>query len=160
MSIGCKWMAVDFAKKEYIYGLLRRSGWNVSKNSSEYFAYKTSETFSNRAEYVALLDKAKSEIEQIDSSLFVGNKGVYLSQTLWGAYYLVSYVDIKGVYQECLDKVVENILGKSIVEIKEAIRLKDEAREQEYKLDAELRNKQRSEREALEAPLVEAAKRN
>lgn len=159
LSIGCKWMAVDFAKKEYIYGLLRRSGWNVSKNSSEYFAYKTSETFSNRAEYVALLDKAKSEIEQIDSSLFVGNKGVYLSQTLWGAYYLVSYVDIKGVYQECLDKVVENILGKSIVEIKEAIRLKDEAREQEYKLDAELRNKQRSEREALEAPLVEAAKK-
>lgn len=160
LSIGVKWNAVDYAKKKVIYNTITRycKGWSISKNSTEYFIYKTSKYFTNKEEYKLLLESTKADLKHIDNKLFFGNCGVYLSQSLYSGYFLVTYVNIGGILQNNVNKCIENICNSDMETINEQF-IKEDA---ENKAKAEAHrlqhNKEVEERKAKQAPILEAAK--
>jgi hypothetical protein len=160
LSIGVKWQAVDYKKKESIYRAITGylPGWRKQHNSADFFIYKTSDIFRDKETYKTLLEAAKTDISHIDKTLFFGNSGVYLSQTLWGGYYLVTYINIGAILETNIIPCIENITKATMAEIgaKEAARqAKYEAdrkqREAEYKAEMEVKK-------AKQAPLMEAAR--
>lgn len=160
LSIGVKWNAVDHTKKKQIYETIKRycKNWSISKNSSEYFIYKTSKTFNNKEEYKTLLESTKAELTHIDNKLFYGNTGVYLSQHIFGGYFLVTYINIGGILQDNVDKCIENICQADMQTIN--LKFKQETKEREER-EAQRKiqyEKEIAERKAKQAPILEAAK--
>jgi hypothetical protein len=161
LSIGVRWQAVDYSKKELIYKKIRQnlSGWQLRHNSSEFFIYKTSSYFDDKTQYKAELEKAKNDIQHIDKSLFFGNVGIYLSQTLYGSYFLVTYINIGGILESNVVKCIENITQLSMAEIEAK---ETERRIREEKEQQERKEKYRQEIEAKKAkqlPLMEEARK-
>ena len=162
LSIGVKWQAVDYSKKDRIYKTVTsflKNGWLRRHNSSEFFIYKTSKMFSTKEEYKPLLEECKAEISHLDKSLFFGNSGVYLSNTLWGGYFLVSYINIGAILETNVIPCIENICKVSISEIekaeaeKRAISLQAEAeRKAQYQAEIEARK-------LLQSPILEDARK-
>lgn len=161
LSIGVKWQVVDYLKKDRIYKAVTGylENWTRRHNSTDFFIYKTSKTFTDKETYKTLLEAAKADISHINKSLFFGNCGVYLSQTLWGGYFLVSYINIGAILEKNVIPCIENITKVSIadIEAKEAARQAAyEAREKQRKAEyaAEMEAKK-----AKQAPLMEAARK-
>lgn len=160
LSIGVKWNAVDYSKKKVIYETIKRycKNWTISKNSNEYFIYKTSKTFYNKEEYKTLLESTKADLQHIDNKLFFGNCGVYLSKHLYGGYFLVTYVNIGGILQDNVNKCIENICQADMetINLKFAQEDKERAeREAQRKLEY---NREVEERKAKQAPIMDAAR--
>lgn len=160
LSIGVKWQAVDYAKKDKIYNTVKSflGGWKLQHTSTDFFIYKTSDLFSDKASYETLLEAAKAEISHIDKSLFFGNCGVYLSQTLWGRYFLVTYINIGAVLERNVIPCIENITKVSMETIEAAAaekRAKMEAEQAKRKAEHEADMKARAEKKA---PIMEAAR--
>lgn len=160
LSIGVKWNAVDYSKKNVIYETIKRycKNWTISKNSNEYFIYKTSKTFYNKEEYKTLLESTKADLQHIDNKLFFGNCGVYLSKHLYGGYFLVTYVNIGGILQDNVNKCIENICQADMetINLKFAQEDKERAeREAQRKLEY---NREVEERKAKQAPIMDAAR--
>ena len=160
LSIGVKWQVVDYAKKDRIYKAVTGylENWTRRHNSTDFFIYKTSKSFTDKETYKTLLEAAKADISHIDKKLFFGNCGVYLSQTLWGGYFLVSYINIGAILEANVIPCIENITKVSMaaIEAKEADKqAKYEAREKQRKAEyaAEMEAKK-----AKQAPLMEAAR--
>ena len=160
LSIGVKWQVVDYAKKDRIYNAVTGylGNWTRRHNSTDFFIYKTSKTFTDKETYKTLLEEAKQDISHINKKLFFGNCGVYLSQTLWGGYFLVTYINIGAIMETNVIPCIENITKVSIadIEAKEAKKQAEyEAREKQRKLEytAEIEAKK-----AKQAPLMEAAR--
>jgi hypothetical protein len=143
-SIGVKWSAVDFLKKNYIYETINKfGGWIIRRNSTDYFIYKTSNFLTSKTEYQSELENAKNELSHINKKLFYGDCGVYLSGDIFG-YYLVTYINIGGVREENKIKVIENIcnadintINSKISEKENKIKLEREKANNEYKLKLE-----------------------
>jgi hypothetical protein len=143
-SIGVKWSAVDFLKKNYIYETINKfGGWIIRRNSTDYFIYKTSNFLTSKTEYQSELENAKNELSHINKKLFYGDCGVYLSGDIFG-YYLVTYINIGGVREENKIKVIENIcnadintINSKISEKENKIKLDREKANDEYKLKLE-----------------------
>jgi len=158
-SIGVKWSAVDFLKKNYIYETINKfGGWLIRRNSTDYFIYKTSNFLSSKTEYQSELINAKNELSHINKNLFYGDCGVYLSGDIFG-YYLVTYINIGGVREENKIKVIENIcntdintINSKISEKENEIKLKREKANDEYKLKLENDKK-------LKEPLLNIARK-
>lgn len=160
LSIGVKWNAVDYSKKKEIYGTITRycKGWNTQRNSTDFYIYKTSKYFTNKEEYKLLLETTKADLKHIDNKLFFGNCGVYLSQSLYGGYFLVTYVNIGGILQDNVTKCIENICKTDIQTIQAQFTKEDQeraVREAERKAEYE---KEVADRKAKQAPILEAAK--
>jgi hypothetical protein len=161
LSIGVKWQVVDYAKKNKIYSTVRGylKGWRTEHNSTDFYIYKTSDTFTDRETYKTKLEQAKQDIAHIDRNLFFGNCGVYLSQTLWGGYFLVSYINIGAILETNVDSCIENICQATLLTISQDKARKEELRqreEQERKLEYE---KQIAEKKAKQAPIFEDARK-
>lgn len=161
LSIGVKWQVVDYLKKDRIYKAVTGylENWTRRHNSTDFFIYKTSKTFTDKETYKTLLEAAKADISHINKSLFLGNCGVYLSQTLWGGYFLVSYINIGAILETNVIPCIENITKVSMadIEAKEAAKQAAyEAREKQRKAEyaAEMEAKK-----AKQAPLMEAARK-
>ena len=161
LSIGVKWQVVDYLKKDRIYKAVTGylENWTRRHNSTDFFIYKTSKTFTDKETYKTLLEAAKADISHINKSLFFGNCGVYLSQTLWGGYFLVSYINIGAILETNVIPCIENITKVSMadIEAKEAAKQAAyEAREKQRKAEyaAEMEAKK-----AKQAPLMEAARK-
>lgn len=161
LSIGVKWQAVDYAKKDKIYNTVKSflGGWKLQHTSTDFFIYKTSDLFSDKASYETLLEAAKAEISHIDKSLFFGNCGVYLSQTLWGRYFLVTYINIGAVLERNVIPCIENITGASMAvieaaEIEKRSKIEADRLQRQAEYAAELERKK-----AKQIPLKEAAKK-
>lgn len=160
LSIGVKWQVVDYVKKDRIYkaitGYLR--GWTRRHNSTEFFIYKTSQTFTDKETYKTLLEAAKADISHINKNLFFGNCGVYLSQTLWGGYFLVTYINIGAILESNVIPCIENITKVSMADIEAA------AAEKQAKYEAEQAQRkaeyaaEMEAKKAKQAPLMEAAR--
>lgn len=160
LSIGVKWQVVDYVKKDRIYKAITGylESWRTQHNSIDFFIYKTSKIFNNKETYKIMLEAAKADISHINKSLFFGNCGVYLSQTLYGGYFLVSYINIGAILEANVIPCIENITKVSMAEI--------EANEAQKKADYAAREKQRKleyaaemeAKKAKQAPLMEAAR--
>ena len=160
LSIGMKWQAVDYSKKAKIYDYVRRfcGGWQLQRTSSEFFIYKTSKIFNDKETYKQFLETAKQEIAHVNNKLFFGNSEIYLSRTLWGGYYLVTYINIGAILEANVLPCIENICQASITDIEvnfEERRVKAEQEEAQRKQE---REKEIEERKAKQAPLLEAAR--
>lgn len=140
LSIGVKYTAVDYTKKKYIFELVRFAceGWKVQRNSSDFYIYKTSAMFHTKADYLQHLAELQQQAQKIDTKLFWGTVNVFLSQSLFGGYFLVLAVNIGGVLLKNVNAVIENITGQSVQSIENAMQQakETEAKEQAIK-DAE-----------------------
>ncbi len=160
LSIGMKWQAVDYSKKLKIYDYVRRfcGGWQLQRNSSEFFIYKTSKIFNDKETYKQFLETAKQEIAHVDNKLFFGNSEIYLSRTLWGGYYLVTYINIGAILETNLLPCIENICQATITDIEAKFEVQRIKREQEEEQRKQDREKEIQERKEKQAPLLEAAR--
>jgi len=160
LSIGVKWQVVDYAKKNLIYSAIRKfnNSWKVQHNSTDFYLYKCSKSFSTKEEYKLYLEAATEEVKHIDKDLFFGNCGVYLSQHLYGGYFLVTYINIGAVKQDNVNKCIENICKASLNEISLKVQA-DEAQAAKERQEAEeARQAKRQQQDALEKPFLDAAK--
>lgn len=160
LSIGVKWQVVDYAKKELIYKTIKKfdNNWRLQHNSTDYYIYKCSKSFYTKEDYKIYLEAAKEEVKHIDKSLFFGNCGVYLSQHLYGGYFLVTYINLGAVKQENVNKCIENICKASLNEISLKVKADEERAEKERKEAEEKRRIERENQNALEKPFLDAAK--
>lgn len=160
LSIGVKWQVVDYAKKELIYKTIKKfdNNWILQHNSTDYYIYKCSKSFYTKEDYKIYLEAAKEEVKHIDKSLFFGNCGVYLSQHLYGGYFLVTYINLGAVKQENVNKCIENICKASLNEISLKVKADEERAEKERKEAEEKRRIERENQNALEKPFLDAAK--
>lgn len=160
LSIGVKWQAVDYLKKDRIYKAITGylSGWRTQHNSTDYFIYKTSETFRDKETHRTLLDAAKLELEHINKTLFFGNSGVYLSQTLYGSYYLVTYINIGGILESNVNACIENITKVSISEITAAAVAKETAYQAETAERKAAYEIESAAKQLIKLPLLESAR--
>lgn len=161
LSIGVKWDAIDYSKKQKIYSTICNhwKGWSKKYNSQEFFIYKMSNCFHDKETYKNYLEAAKADISHIDKTLFFGNCGVYLSQSTYGGYFLVTYINIGGILEKNVIPCIENITRSTMAEIeaKAAKRKADyDAAEiiRKAKYDAEM-----AARKEKQIPLMDAARK-
>lgn len=159
LSIGVKWAAVDYHKKEIIYTTIKNfcKDWHTAKSSTYFHLYRTSPYFSTRDDYKKYLAEFNEIASKIDKSLFFGDCTVFLSQSYYG-YFLVLKLNINAVYQKNVDLIIENVLqtpyDKIVETIQENKRIEEEDRknrEIERLKNAEIEKEKR-------APVIHQAK--
>lgn len=131
-SIGIKWQAIDYLKKNEIYTKVSKfnSDFWISKNSTAFELCKTSKRFTTKDEYLELLKPLQTEIENIDKSLYFGTAGVYLMQS-YTQYYLLTCINIGTVRQTNVNKLIESICNDKIENIDKIISEKEALKSQE-----------------------------
>ena len=131
-TIGIKWQAVDFSKKNEIYTKVSKfnNDFWINKNSTAFELCKTSKRFRTKDEYLELLKPLQTEIENIDKSLYHGTAGVYLMQS-YTDYYLLTCINIGTVRQTNVNKLIESICNDKIENIDKVILEKEALKLQE-----------------------------
>jgi hypothetical protein len=126
-SIGVKYIAVDYLKKELVYKTVTDflPGWHVIKNSTDFEIVTFSQHFNDKEQYKLELANMQTKVEHVDKSLFSGSVGVYLARDTF-SYFLVAYISIGSIYKNNVEKLIESICKKPLAEINEAIKLKKE----------------------------------
>jgi len=117
LSIGVKWNAIDSEKKERIYSLCNLVGWHTEKNSSEYCIFRQCRV-NSKSEAIEKSLEYKELTKNIDPSLFYGGVSIYM-QPYFGMYYVVCTVTINGIFENNVNKVTEQITGKTMQELTE-----------------------------------------
>lgn len=130
-SIGVKWNAIDMQKKKHIYSMATLTGWGIRHNSTEYLIFKQKRFF-HKQEAINQAMEFNKDIARIDSSIYYGGAGVYLS-TYMGAYYAICEVTINGILQQNCDLLIEQITGKTIQELQGIQEIKDAERKERDK---------------------------
>lgn len=157
-SIGVKWNAIDHDKKTRIYKYIKEVlKYSVQRNSTEFFVYKKTDYIKNKEQYTELLEAEKNNLATIDKSLFYGNFGVFLSRDYFGQF-LVSYINIGGIYEANIPAAVFNITGKTVEEIETAIQERETAEKLKWEQYKEEQKKQQEERDAAAAILIQPVK--
>ncbi len=160
LSIGVKWDAVDFEKKQTIYNKVCSylRGWNKRHNSSEFYIYKCSKSFNSREEYKEMLISTQAEIAHINNKLFFGNCSVYLVPQIWGGYYLQTVLNIGAILETNVVPCIENICQKTLSEIETELT----ERKNKYAAECAAENLKRQQAQDLidlrQAPILDAAK--
>lgn len=150
-SLGVKYIAVDREKKNRIFKRLHRFGYYVQSNSTEYLAYQ-SKTFTKKEDAIEQIKIFKEMKAKIDISLFFGNVQVFGMAGMWGSYHVYLILNIGAIYEKNVTLLIENVTGKTIVEVDSLI----EAEERKEAEEAKLREIQyQKEREAEEKRLSE-----
>lgn len=131
MSIGVKWNAIDYAKKNDIYNYLYHSlDCGISKDSINWYAYKRSKTFTNKEDYKTELVALKEIAAKFDESLFFG--GVYISlYSAYGYYYLELSICINAIYAANINEFILKATGQTVEQIKTSIEAKKEIERKE-----------------------------
>lgn len=144
-SIGVRWNAIDMQKKKHIYSLATLTGWCIRHNSTEFLIFKQKRFF-NKQEAINQAIEFNKAIAKIDSSIYYGGSGVYIS-TYMGAYYAICEVTVNGILQQNCDLLIEQITGKTLQELQGIQDAKDaERKERDKQWDIE-----QAERKAKEA---------
>jgi len=159
LSIGVKYNAIDFYKKEKIYKVLNSLyDWSIEKNSIHFRAIKY-HRIDNKEQYIELLPTVKKLVENIDKSLFFGSFGVFLAQGLY-CNYLCAYIDFGAIPEKNMDMVIKNITGKSFAENQILIDAKELEAKKQREIDSQKRQQQANELSILKQPLINAAKKH
>ncbi len=164
-SIGIKYIAVDAAKKKKIFNTVKiyerivapKSSWYIRHNSTEYFMYKIYSVAKNTVEKIR--QEAKTEIERIDTSLFIGNTDLALySSPLFGAFFM-SKIYIDAIYEKDVPAVIENICNKKYEKVMELVDHRKEEirkeREEEEKWRQKLKEKKENVKKEAEKIISE-----
>ncbi len=133
-SIGVKWNAIDFYKRQKIGKALRYKDivytYNSSGHSYSMMVSVTEETFKEK------LAEIKKVYDSIDTSLFFGKKRLY-SGSIWGIVYLIIDFNINAIYEKNISAFLKK-LGITKTFLKEKKQEEAKARaEKERKMKAE-----------------------
>ena len=128
-SLGIRYAAIDYAKKENIYTRLRACGFEINHNSSEWFAYRMGKVCGNKSELLAEVESFKADQDKIDKSLFTGNVRIALYAIPWLGYYAALIIEIQSAPQGNIDAIIENITGRTVADIDAEIQAKQAADE-------------------------------
>lgn len=138
LSIGVKWQGIDNDKKRHIYSLCQYTGWHIQHNSSEWSIFKQKRC-ANKEDAINKAVEYKQELSNLDTSLFYGFADVAVKKDVWGCIWAVAEVSVNGILEGNVNKVIEQITGKSVKELeqmkseKEAERAAEQVeREKEY----------------------------
>ena len=163
LSIGVRYTAIDFEKKHRLYNLLKESdGWCIERNSQKYTIYKMEKlpylsygaTEEEKENYLSkcksIVEKFRDQANGIDKSLFVGHVDCYLAESMFGKY-IVLDVNILTFYEKNLEKIFENLSGKTFAEGQAIAEQKRQEKEAERKAWEEKYEKERQERAKKDA---------
>lgn len=148
-SVGVRYGAIDYAKKNRIYTALGEVGWSVHRNSSEWTAWKMSKVGLSKEELLAVLEEYKAEKERIDTSLFFGNVSVALYNNPWFGIFAAIQIEIAACYEKNVAAVIENICGKTESEIEQIVadrKAKEEAERIEWRKNYDVELAEEAER--------------
>ena len=154
MSLGIKYNAVDFDKKNRIYKHLKHHfGLIVSKNSTEYCVFRQI-LVTNAAEYNVALTKLKAILKNIPFDLFYGDANIKLIPTILGKY-LVLVVNVGAIFEKNINKFFLKAFGMTEIESNKQIEAKElkesNERDAAYKIEHErYLNDKKIENEILE----------
>lgn len=151
-SIGVKWMAIDAAKKERIYSALSYYGWGCVKNSTSWYVYKM-KAVTNKEQAAEWAAKFHNETKNLNTNLFFGNAGIYMAKSMFGVY-VVSEININGIYEKNVTQVIEQVAGKRISEIETEIERIKLEREEKRKIEHEEFEKEREMQEEKERQMA------
>lgn len=158
-SIGVKWRAIDYQKKNIIYRKVKayNQQWRIKENSQDFYIYKLSKAFQTREEYAETLEIEKKFLSSVDKTKFYGDCGVFLSRD-WACYYLVTYINLGALKQENTQTVIENICGASVQAIDDAIHQKEIDEAEKQKQEQENRRQRAQKEQELKEPILERAR--
>lgn len=158
-SIGVRWNAIDYEKKKELFRTLKIvDGWSIEHNSQNFSIFKmkrlpnaTSDNAEWQKEYTAIVDEYKKKADSIDKSLFLGNVRCYRAMGGWGIQFIVLEVNVLCFPIENMQKLKENISGKSVQEIEAKMKEhEEEKRKREKEVDDWWEEVKRKERELEE----------
>jgi hypothetical protein len=113
-SIGIRWIAIDRLKKREIVNKLRYFGWSNVDSSTELFPSKC-KRYSSREEAINQCIEWNKELQRLDKSLFFGDYSIYIGY--YYSWYACCDMHINGIYAKNVDKVIEQLAGKTMSEI-------------------------------------------
>jgi hypothetical protein len=146
-SIGIKWNAIDFEKKNLIYKILKHLGYNITHNSNSYYATKA---LTYNEENVKILT---DEYNKIDDKLYIGSKDLYVGEIPFYGKFIVLDVIVNAILMKNLWPFINKSFNideqswKEIDDKKKAeqeeyqLKLKQELEEYDKKRESELANK-------------------
>lgn len=154
-SIGVRWIAVDYKKKDMICKKLSYFGWSSVRKSTEMFPYLCKRV-STPEEALNVAMEYKKIAERIDSNLFFGSYNIWMG-SVYGCYYVVCFdLFINGIREEDINTLLEQITGRTIEEINSEIERQDEEKRKRYK---EMNRKYEEERKIRQAKEDEQKKK-
>lgn len=164
-SVGVRYNAIDFEKKERLFSMLKTLGlYHVEHNSTNYGIYDMKRVH-DKSEYEIVVKEFDERAKKIDRSLFIGNVSCYLAAGMWGDIYIVLSVNIRCFYEKNFTALFENLSGmnfadgeKKVAEIiAEENRRREESR-RKYEMEAAKRREEKAnakEKFLAENPLPE-----
>jgi len=132
-SIGVKWNAIDFNKKKLIYSVMKHIGYTISLTSNNYYAFKIVTYNSDN------LKKLKEDYDAIDDSLYIGNKNLYVANSIFGKVIILE-IRVKSIKEKDIWNFIKKSFDISQSEWQTIVKEKEKA-------DAELRLKWKMDRE-------------
>lgn len=131
LSIGVKWSGIDAAKKGRIYSYSNIAGWHTSHNSQEWLIFKQ-KVCNTAQEAVIVANKYKTELSQIDSSLFYGSMDAKVVRDAFGRIWAVAHICVNGILFKNVNTLIEQITNKTISEIETLRAAKAEQEKKEH----------------------------
>ena len=113
-SVGIKYNAIDYDKKERLYRLICDcTEYRITENSTTFHISQWIELDTSSEEsFKAPIKKAVDEINKIDRKLFYGSVHVYILRGLFRTY-AVKELNIKCFYERNFKTIVEQVCGMS-----------------------------------------------
>ena len=131
-SLGVRWTAIDHEKKDKLFHDIEAvcDDWYLHEDSQS-FSIRQSKRVGNEKEYQEVYDAFKQKANIIDTSLFIGVVKVYGFVDVFGLVYVVLDVNIQCFPIDNHAKIVENITGKTMYEVKKACQAIEAAKKAE-----------------------------
>jgi hypothetical protein len=157
-SVGVRYNAIDYDKKKRLFQILRTvNGFSISENSQHFYVSKH-KFFQTKEEAVAYHNENfKPIIDRINKDLFIGHTSSGIGFLPMFGYCAIIRLFVEAFYEKDFDAIVENITGKSMVEVNEIVEAKRIEIEIATKERKERYERERIEREAIEAEFKETA---
>lgn len=120
LSIGVKYNAIDSHKKSEIRELVRNAGFSTEYNSTENYIYKST-IINDKNDFLVKAKEYQILSNQLDNSLFFGEKQLYTVNIPWYGKFLVYKVSLHAIYEKNIPAFIKGLTGKDVNEIQDII---------------------------------------
>jgi hypothetical protein len=123
-SLGVKYSAIDYSKKNRILSALKFLGWCSEVTSQKMLSYKVEflDNLSN-PEKIARLSELKNFVNSIDTSLFKGYINLVYGRNFFGSYLANIDLEIYSIYERDVETLFFQLTSKNLKEVEELMRL-------------------------------------
>lgn len=145
-SIGIKYIAIDRAKKEAIFKIMKYFEWSIENNSTSYCMYKMVECKSKTDALLKAKEWGELYSQRLKKVNYIGSIKSSIGE-LYGNYYALCQISIMAIYQINCNDFIESLLNMKMSEIVNFMNEVDAKKKAEYEAWEE---KQREEKEKAE----------